>query len=100
MESIFNLTMLHSMANINAPCTSKDLVGMPPKKLAFYIYIYFFSNMIRTWLKLKAKHDDGNTEITANSPLWNNNDVQYKKKKCMHEGLDIQGNLPNKRHSG
>ena len=37
--------------------------------------------MIRTWLKLKAKHDDGNTEITANSPLWNNNDVQYKQKK-------------------
>ena len=80
MESIFNLTMLHAMANINAPCRSKDLVGMPQKSWLFFFF-FFFSNMIRTWLMLKTKHDDGNTEITANSLLWNNNDVQYKQKK-------------------
>jgi len=66
---------------------------------------FFFSNMLHTWLKLKAKHDDDHKDITPNSPLWNNSNLQYKQKNLhmkdwIHKGiyqikdiLDDQNNL-------
>ena len=66
---------------------------------------FFWSNMLHTWVKLKAKHDDDNTDITPNSPLWNNSNLQYKQKNLhmkdwIHKGiyqikdiLDDQNNL-------
>ena len=56
-------------------------------------------------LKLKARHDDDNTDVTPNSPLWNNSNLQDKQnnllmKNWIHKGiyqikdiLDDQNNL-------